>query len=116
MAGTEDVIAPVPCVRRALDVLTGARSLRYAEAPGSHLGVLSGSTAPATTWQHITDFLDEVGAEENRPADEPPISQPELVDPPGCRCGDRSGNRPANSPASTKNARPASGPGRRSAR
>jgi polyhydroxyalkanoate synthase len=44
-------------VRRALDVLTGARSVRFETAPGSHLGVLSGSTAPDSTWRHVHEFL-----------------------------------------------------------
>jgi len=60
VAGRDDVIAPVPCVRRALDVLTGARSVRFAEAPGSHLGVLSGAEAPATTWRYLQRFLADV--------------------------------------------------------
>ena len=58
IAGTSDVIAPEPCVHRAVDVLTGARSVRYETAPGSHLGVLSGPQAPATTWRILDDFLD----------------------------------------------------------
>jgi len=62
VAGTDDVIAPVPCVRKALDVLTGARSVRFAEAPGSHLGVLSGATAPHTTWRYLQRFLADVSA------------------------------------------------------
>jgi len=57
VAGTNDVIAPVPCVERATGVLTGARSVRFATAPGSHLGVLSGPEAPATTWRVIDEFL-----------------------------------------------------------
>jgi polyhydroxyalkanoate synthase len=61
VAGTDDVIAPVACVQRAQDVLTGARSVRFATAPGSHLGVLSGPQARRTTWAHVTDFLAAVG-------------------------------------------------------
>jgi polyhydroxyalkanoate synthase len=61
VAGSDDVIAPVPCVQRARDVLTGARSVRFETAPGSHLGVLSGPQARTTTWTHITQFLAEVG-------------------------------------------------------
>lgn len=57
VAGTDDVIAPVGCVQRATDVLTGARSVRFETAPGSHLGVLSGPEARSTTWGHIADFL-----------------------------------------------------------
>lgn len=64
VAGADDVIAPVACVRRAQDVLTGARSVRFETAPGSHLGVLSGPEARATTWTHITDFLASVSEPE----------------------------------------------------
>ena len=38
VAGRDDAIAPRPSVEQALDVLTGARSLRFEVAPGSHLG------------------------------------------------------------------------------
>jgi polyhydroxyalkanoate synthase subunit PhaC len=62
VAGTDDVIAPVACVERAVDVLTGARSVRFETAPGSHLGVLSGPDARATTWAQIADFLERVAA------------------------------------------------------
>jgi polyhydroxyalkanoate synthase len=57
VAGSDDVIAPVEAVRRACDVLTGTRSIRFATAPGSHLGVLSGPDAPETTWARIDEFL-----------------------------------------------------------
>lgn len=62
VSGETDVIAPAACVRRACDVLTGARSLRYETAPGSHLGVLSGPAARNSTWQYIAEFLAKVGA------------------------------------------------------
>ena len=61
VGGTDDVIAPVPCVQRACDVLAGARSIRFETAPGSHLGVLSGPDARQTTWRYLLDFLTEVG-------------------------------------------------------
>jgi polyhydroxyalkanoate synthase len=57
VGGTADVIAPIPSVRKAVDVLTGARSVNYLEAPGSHLGVLTGPQARATTWLAIEEFL-----------------------------------------------------------
>jgi polyhydroxyalkanoate synthase len=60
VAGTSDVIAPVACVQRAVGVLTGARSVRFETAPGSHLGVLSGPEAPATTWRVLDEFLSGV--------------------------------------------------------
>jgi polyhydroxyalkanoate synthase len=61
VGGTDDVIAPIECVRRAADVLTGTRSLRFHTAPGSHLGVLSGPEAVDTTWRHIDEFLQAIG-------------------------------------------------------
>lgn len=60
VAGTTDNIAPVASVRRACDVLTAARSLRFERAPGSHLGVLTGPSARDTTWRYVDQFLTEV--------------------------------------------------------
>jgi polyhydroxyalkanoate synthase len=70
VGGTSDVIAPVPCVERARDVLTGVRSLRFETAPGSHLGVLSGPEARDTTWRYIAEFLASVATPSLAP--EPP--------------------------------------------
>lgn len=61
VAGESDVIAPVGSVRRAVDVLTGARSVRFETAPGSHLGVLTGPAAAGTTWRHIAEFVGRAG-------------------------------------------------------
>ncbi len=63
VAGSTDAIAPVDSVRPACDVLTGAASLRFETAPGSHLGVLTGAEAAGTTWRYVLDFLDSVRAE-----------------------------------------------------
>jgi polyhydroxyalkanoate synthase len=63
VAGGDDAIAPIDCVRRAGDVLTGVRSLRFETAPGSHLGVLTGPEAVHTTWQYLTEFLSDVSTE-----------------------------------------------------
>lgn len=62
VGGTGDVIAPIPSVRKAIDVLTGARSVNYAEGPGSHLGMLAGPEAKSTTWLAIEEFLQKVRA------------------------------------------------------
>ena len=62
VGGTSDVIAPVACVQRATEVLTGARSLRFETAPGSHLGVLTGPEAADTTWAYLAEWLDKVAA------------------------------------------------------
>jgi polyhydroxyalkanoate synthase len=66
VGGSTDVIAPVPCVQRACDVLTGVRSIRFETAPGSHLGVLSGPEARDTTWRYISDFLEAVNGRQGR--------------------------------------------------
>lgn len=63
IAGEDDVIAPVACVRHAVAVLTGARSIRFETAPGSHLGVLTGPAARDTTWRHLIEFLDRADVE-----------------------------------------------------
>lgn len=59
LAGATDVIAPVDCVRHGVEVLTGARSVRFEVAPGSHLGLLTGPEARGTTWVHLSEFLSE---------------------------------------------------------
>lgn len=67
VAGRDDAIAPRPSVERALDVLTGARSLRFEVAPGSHLGVLAGASARESTWRFVQEFLDEVAGDARSP-------------------------------------------------
>ncbi|MCZ4556218.1 alpha/beta fold hydrolase [Rhodococcus maanshanensis] len=59
VGGTDDVIAPVASVARITDLLTGAPSVRFETAPGSHLGLLAGPGAKQTTWAQIDDFLSE---------------------------------------------------------
>lgn len=60
VAGDSDVIAPVRCVQRGCDVLTGAASMRFETAPGSHLGVLAGPQARTTTWAAVRGFLTDL--------------------------------------------------------
>lgn len=52
-----DAIAPAPAVRAALEVLTGAASVEYAEVEASHLGLVAGGDAATTTWPLIDRFL-----------------------------------------------------------
>jgi polyhydroxyalkanoate synthase len=54
--GSSDVIAPVAAARAAETVLTGAPSFEFKVAPGGHLGVLTGGSAPSTTWAAIDRF------------------------------------------------------------
>jgi polyhydroxyalkanoate synthase len=64
VAGSSDVIAPVSAAARVVDVLPNAPEVRFEVAPGGHLGVLTGQSAPRTTWAHVDEFL----AEQARPA------------------------------------------------
>ena len=59
IAGTDDAITSVDGARHVRDVLTGASSVQFETAPGSHLGVLAGPGAKDTTWPHIDRFLTE---------------------------------------------------------
>ena len=72
VGGRNDVIAPIPSVRKAIDVLLGARSVNWAEAPGSHLGVLAGPEARETTWRAIEEFLVHVTTRRRAGTSPPP--------------------------------------------
>lgn len=58
IAGLGDGIAPKAAVRRLVDLLPGSPHVRYEEAPGGHLGVLTGRAARGTTWIYLDEFLD----------------------------------------------------------
>jgi polyhydroxyalkanoate synthase subunit PhaC len=58
VGGRDDVIAPLPAVRRVVELLTGSPEVRFESAPGGHLGVLTGRRARTTTWTHLDAFLD----------------------------------------------------------
>jgi polyhydroxyalkanoate synthase len=57
VAGESDVLAPAAAVEAVVGLLPNAASVRFELAPGSHLGVLTGSTAADTTWRHLDEFL-----------------------------------------------------------
>lgn len=59
VAGRNDVIAPLAAVRKVTEVLTGAPKVRFEDAPGGHLGVLTGRRSRTTTWTYLDEFLDE---------------------------------------------------------
>ncbi|MCP2335771.1 alpha/beta fold hydrolase [Actinomadura rupiterrae] len=59
IAGRGDGLAPVRSVRPLTRLLAGAPEVRFAAAPGGHLGVLTGRSARATTWAHLDRWLDE---------------------------------------------------------
>jgi polyhydroxyalkanoate synthase subunit PhaC len=57
VAGRNDVIAPLAAVQKVVGLLTGAPEVRFATAPGGHLGVLTGRHARTTTWSALDAFL-----------------------------------------------------------
>ncbi len=57
VGGPTDVITPAAAVEAGLRTLSGAASVRYETAPGSHLGILTGPTARDTTWTYLDKFL-----------------------------------------------------------
>ena len=58
IAGKTDVLVPVAVALHVGDLLPNSPDVRLEVAPGGHLGVLTGRSAPATTWAMIDDFLD----------------------------------------------------------
>ncbi|MGI8333084.1 alpha/beta fold hydrolase [Actinomadura scrupuli] len=59
IAGHGDGIAPVRAVHALTRRLAGSPEVRFATAPGGHLGVLTGRRARTTTWAHLDAWLDE---------------------------------------------------------
>lgn len=59
VAGTSDVMVPVEVAHHVGDLLPNSPEVRLETAPGGHLGVLTGRSAPATTWAMIDDFLNK---------------------------------------------------------
>ncbi|POM22806.1 Poly-beta-hydroxybutyrate polymerase [Actinomadura rubteroloni] len=59
VAGEADEVAPVASVRPLTRLLPRAPQVRFAVAPGGHLGVLTGRSARRTTWAHLGRWLDE---------------------------------------------------------
>ncbi|WP_433711314.1 alpha/beta fold hydrolase [Nocardia sp. CA-084685] len=60
VGGPADVITPAAAVAAGQRILTGAQSVRYESAPGSHLGILAAETARDTTWAYLDKFLSEL--------------------------------------------------------
>lgn len=59
VASEQDAITPLGSAAHLTDLVDG---VQLATAPGSHLGVLTGSTAPDTTWAHVDRFLADLDA------------------------------------------------------
>ncbi|MDT0200874.1 alpha/beta fold hydrolase [Nocardioides sp. AE5] len=57
--GASDGIAPVPCVKAVVPLLTGSPEVRFEVVPGGHLGMLTGRAARNTTWRFIDDWLEQ---------------------------------------------------------
>ena len=59
VAGTSDVLVPVAVAHAVATLLPNSPEVRVETAPGGHLGVLTGRSAPTTTWVMIDDFLNK---------------------------------------------------------
>jgi poly[(R)-3-hydroxyalkanoate] polymerase subunit PhaC len=57
VAGTSDVLAPRAAVAHVARLVPHAAEIRLEDAPGGHLGVLTGRAAERTTWRYIDEFL-----------------------------------------------------------
>jgi polyhydroxyalkanoate synthase len=68
IAGSSDVLAPSDAVMAVGGLLTGSAEVRLRTAPGGHLGVLAGRSAPDTTWAEVDDFLRGSGVGAKTPA------------------------------------------------
>lgn len=57
IAGTDDVLVPKGAAHHVGGLLPSSPDVRLPLAPGGHLGVLTGTRAPYSTWVHVHDFL-----------------------------------------------------------
>lgn len=58
VAGRNDVLVPPAAAHHVGGLVTASPDVRLPLAPGGHLGVLTGTKAPETTWAHIHEFLE----------------------------------------------------------
>lgn len=58
VAGRTDVLVPAAAAHHVGELLPNSPDVRLPLAPGGHLGVLTGTKAPDTTWVEIHDFLE----------------------------------------------------------
>lgn len=58
VAGLSDVLAPKAAVHHVGNLLPNSPDVRLLDAPGGHLGVLTGIGARTTTWRYLDEFLD----------------------------------------------------------
>ncbi len=57
VAGTTDVLVPPPVAHHVGSLVPNSPDVRMPSAPGGHLGVLTGTKAPETTWAYINEFI-----------------------------------------------------------
>jgi polyhydroxyalkanoate synthase len=57
VAGMDDTLAPRAAVEHLLDLVTGSPDAQLVQAPGGHLGVLTGRAARRTTWPAMENFF-----------------------------------------------------------
>jgi len=57
VGGKADVLAPLASVQHVAEIVPNSPDVRLPVCPGGHLGVLTGTKAPETTWVEINDFL-----------------------------------------------------------
>lgn len=57
VAGETDVLVPAAAAHHVGEIVPGSPDVRLPLAPGGHLGVLTGTKAPGTTWKHLYEFM-----------------------------------------------------------
>lgn len=57
VAGLNDTLAPRAAVEHLLDLVTSSPDAQLVQAPGGHLGVLTGRAARRTTWPAMENFF-----------------------------------------------------------
>lgn len=57
VAGLNDTLAPLAAVSHLVDLLVNAPDIQLVQAPGGHLGVLTGRAARRTTWPAMEGFF-----------------------------------------------------------
>jgi len=66
VAGEDDVLAPRAAVHHVAELLPNAERVVLRDAPGGHLGVLTGRWAKSTTWAYLDEFLTAIEARRRR--------------------------------------------------
>ena len=59
IAGKTDALVPVAAAHHVGNLVVNSPDVRLPVAPGGHLGVLTGTKAPETTWLEIHQFLED---------------------------------------------------------